>query len=233
MEDLKKEFEKAAAYIRAVALKLDTKDLTYLYARYKQAQEGPCNIAKPGFFDFQGKIKWEAWKELGEMDGMRAMEEYVAHVSMIAPEWQESSGDTSTTTHNMGVSVSRPAVVDIDIPDSVKTVFDWVKDGNLDALKAYKDEEFQVTDEEGMSPIHWASDRGFPNIVQYLIERGCDPNSRDGEKQTPLHYACSCGHKDVVIVLLKSGADRTLRDLDDLSPVDVANEEDVLSLLKA
>ena len=25
---------------------------------YLQVNEGPCNIPKPGFFDFQGKQKW-------------------------------------------------------------------------------------------------------------------------------------------------------------------------------
>jgi acyl-CoA-binding protein len=33
-----------------------------LYAFYKQAKEGPCNMQEPHFFDMAGKAKYEAWK---------------------------------------------------------------------------------------------------------------------------------------------------------------------------
>ena len=52
MEDseLREEFEDAAAYVRGIAGKLDSKDLLYFYARFKQSNEGPCNVPKPGLF---------------------------------------------------------------------------------------------------------------------------------------------------------------------------------------
>ena len=52
MEDseLREEFEDAAAYLRGIAGKLDSKDLLYFYARFKQSNEGPCNVPKPGLF---------------------------------------------------------------------------------------------------------------------------------------------------------------------------------------
>lgn len=31
---------------------------TQFYALYKQATAGPCNIAKPGFWDVTGRAKW-------------------------------------------------------------------------------------------------------------------------------------------------------------------------------
>ena len=38
-----------------IAAKLPADILLKFYARYKQAREGPCNIEKPGFFNFQAK----------------------------------------------------------------------------------------------------------------------------------------------------------------------------------
>lgn len=72
--DLKADFDRAAAYLRCIAGKLDISDLLFFYARFKQAKEGPCNTPKPGFFDFQGKQKWSAWKELGDANPERAMQ---------------------------------------------------------------------------------------------------------------------------------------------------------------
>ena len=72
--ELVEDFEKAAAYLRGIAGKLDSSDLLYLYARFKQANEGPCNAPKPGFFDFQGKQKWAAWKSLEDLSREQAMQ---------------------------------------------------------------------------------------------------------------------------------------------------------------
>jgi len=72
--DIKEQFEKAASFLRGIAGKLDSQDLLYFYARFKQANEGPCNVPKPGFFSFEGKQKWSAWKELGDLDRLSAMQ---------------------------------------------------------------------------------------------------------------------------------------------------------------
>jgi len=54
MEDLelKKRFDAAANFMRGVMAKpnLDNETLLYFYARFKQANEGPCNADKPSFF---------------------------------------------------------------------------------------------------------------------------------------------------------------------------------------
>ena len=72
--ELKLNFEQAAAYLRGIAGKLDSVSLLFFYARFKQANEGPCNAPKPGFFDFQGKQKWAAWKDLGDLSREQAMQ---------------------------------------------------------------------------------------------------------------------------------------------------------------
>jgi diazepam-binding inhibitor (GABA receptor modulator, acyl-CoA-binding protein) len=44
-------------------LNIPDKDLLILYSLYKQGTVGDCNTEKPGFLDFKGKAKWEAWNE--------------------------------------------------------------------------------------------------------------------------------------------------------------------------
>ena len=60
-------FENATEYVKTIIGKLTAEDLLFFYGRYKQATIGPCNVDKPSFFDFQGKEKWNAWKNLGDM----------------------------------------------------------------------------------------------------------------------------------------------------------------------
>ncbi|KAL5010592.1 hypothetical protein ScPMuIL_012897 [Solemya velum] len=47
------------------------------YGYYKQATEGPCTKAKPGFWDVYNRTKWESWKNNGQMPKEEAMNKYV------------------------------------------------------------------------------------------------------------------------------------------------------------
>ncbi|XP_059169997.1 acyl-CoA-binding domain-containing protein 5-like isoform X2 [Physella acuta] len=54
------------------------------YSYYKQATEGPCTSAKPGFWDLVNRKKWEAWSSLGNMDGEKAMLLYVDELKKVS-----------------------------------------------------------------------------------------------------------------------------------------------------
>ncbi|KFO33754.1 Enoyl-CoA delta isomerase 2, mitochondrial [Fukomys damarensis] len=62
-----------------------------LYALYKQATEGPCNVPKPSVFNFIGKAKWDAWNALGRLPKETAQQNYVEFVSCLSPSWESSS----------------------------------------------------------------------------------------------------------------------------------------------
>ncbi|XP_063777747.1 acyl-CoA-binding domain-containing protein 5 isoform X2 [Pseudophryne corroboree] len=53
------------------------------YSFYKQATQGPCNIARPGFWDPIGRYKWDAWNSLGDMSKEEAMIAYVDEMKKI------------------------------------------------------------------------------------------------------------------------------------------------------
>ena len=87
--ELQEQFESAAKYMAGVSSKLSPDTLLYFYARYKQAKIGPCDTDKPGFFNFQGKQKWSAWKSLGDMTTETAMQEYIEKLDEIDPDWDD------------------------------------------------------------------------------------------------------------------------------------------------
>ncbi|XP_036790629.1 acyl-CoA-binding domain-containing protein 5A isoform X2 [Oncorhynchus mykiss] len=53
------------------------------YSYYKQSTLGPCNTPRPGFWDPMGKVKWDAWNDLGEMPKEEAMIAYVDELKLI------------------------------------------------------------------------------------------------------------------------------------------------------
>lgn len=83
MADLKAQFEQAAKDLMALAERPDNETLLRLYALYKQGSDGDANGPKPGFFDFVGTAKFEAWEKLKGVASEEAMKKYVALVARL------------------------------------------------------------------------------------------------------------------------------------------------------
>jgi acyl-CoA-binding protein len=83
MPDLKIAFEQAAKDIQSLPERPDNDTLLRLYALYKQASEGDVGGAKPGFFDFVGTAKYEAWARLRGTGQDDAMQDYVDLVNRL------------------------------------------------------------------------------------------------------------------------------------------------------
>lgn len=77
MADLKALFEQAAKDVQALAERPDNDTLLRLYGLYKQGSEGDVSGPKPGFFDFVGTAKYEAWSKLQGTRQEQAMQHYV------------------------------------------------------------------------------------------------------------------------------------------------------------
>jgi acyl-CoA-binding protein len=83
MSDLKSQFEAASVAVKALPDRPDNDTLLQLYALYKQGAEGDVSGPKPGFFDFVGTAKYEAWAKLAGMNTDEAMKKYIALVKKL------------------------------------------------------------------------------------------------------------------------------------------------------
>ena len=83
MSDLKARFEQATKDIQALPERPDNDTLLRLYALYKQGSEGDVSGAKPGFFDFVGTAKYEAWAKLKGTGQDEAKQKYVDLVKKL------------------------------------------------------------------------------------------------------------------------------------------------------
>jgi acyl-CoA-binding protein len=83
MADLDTEFEQASINVKQLSERPDNDTLLRLYALYKQGAEGDVNGPKPGFFDFVGTAKYEAWTKLKGTSQDEAKKKYVALVKKL------------------------------------------------------------------------------------------------------------------------------------------------------
>ncbi len=85
MSDLIDAFEKAQRDVKTLAVKPDDATLLRLYALYKQGHVGNVQGEKPGFFDFVGAAKYEAWGKLEGISQDEAKQQYVDLVNQLLP----------------------------------------------------------------------------------------------------------------------------------------------------
>lgn len=236
-DSLTSKFGRATRYIRQYGSDLDSKKMLFFYGRYKQVKEGPCNIPKPGMLQFEAKQKWEAWKSLGKMNKEKAMLEYISEVDTLYPNWldtikEKGLTDVSSFSHIGGRTVSKMHAPEKD-ENTSWTIFDTCKEGRMkDLVQALENgTDVNVCDEEGMSLLHWACDRGHEDIVDILLSKNCDVNLRATDGQTPLHYAVSCEYMSIVQRLLEHHADPSIKCNEGETPADVTDNQAILQLL--
>ncbi|MCP1375436.1 acyl-CoA-binding protein [Dyella lutea] len=85
MSDLRHAFERAAEDVKRLGTRPDNDTLLKLYALFKQGSEGDVHGEPPGFFDFVGTAKYEAWAKLRGTPSDEAMQRYIALVERLLP----------------------------------------------------------------------------------------------------------------------------------------------------
>jgi ankyrin repeat protein len=87
-----------------------------------------------------------------------------------------------------------------------------LKTQQIELAKSYiqdseKLDDINVKDAESASPITYASEQGYYEIVEMLLAKGASVFDRADMQRQPLHKACSGGHLEIVKLLIKHGAD--------------------------
>lgn len=83
MSELTSAFEAAAAQAKDLPSKPDNETLLKLYAFYKQATAGDVQGKRPGFTDFTGRAKYDAWSEVQGLSAEQAMQKYIDLVNRL------------------------------------------------------------------------------------------------------------------------------------------------------
>jgi diazepam-binding inhibitor (GABA receptor modulating acyl-CoA-binding protein) len=73
-------FESAAIAVKSLTQRPDDNTMLQLYALYKQGSSGDVSGSKPGFFDFVGVAKYEAWEKL---QGTSQEEAQAAYIELV------------------------------------------------------------------------------------------------------------------------------------------------------
>jgi acyl-CoA-binding protein len=77
MSEQASDFERAAQAAKSLPERPDDQTMLRLYALYKQGAGGDVQGSKPGFFDFVGSAKYEAWEKLRGTAPADAQRQYV------------------------------------------------------------------------------------------------------------------------------------------------------------
>jgi ankyrin repeat protein len=127
-----------------------------------------------------------------------------------------------------------PELLEEDIPSTITTVaavdpetlrittealFSAVEDEDLEAIKAQLvlGAPIDAVDDLGFTVLHYATDAGQLEIVEFLIASGCEIDKRcqSTDRPTALYLAClkkHIKHRAIAKVLLDAGADPNIKD---------------------
>ena len=80
---LEDNFKDAADRVTKLPKRPPNDILLQLYALYKQSLKGDINDKRPGFADFEGRVKFDAWNKLKGKSPEEAMQEYIDLVQQL------------------------------------------------------------------------------------------------------------------------------------------------------
>ncbi|XP_060597274.1 uncharacterized protein LOC132751156 isoform X2 [Ruditapes philippinarum] len=99
-------------------------------------------------------------------------------------------------------------------------LLDKIENHDIEGVKQIlsRDTDLKV-DRKGDTPIHLAARKGYFDIIEILIKKGCNVNQKNQNGFAALHYAARDGRMDIVNFLLKSGADPNIKNKDGDAPI--------------
>lgn len=102
-------------------------------------------------------------------------------------------------------------------------------DNKIDVVRAkYEErpEDLNVSDNAGNTPLQIASLEGYVDIVEFLLSKNCEVDSKNIDKETALIDAVENGHVDVVQLLLENGANPRLGNAKGDEPYELVPQDD-------
>jgi len=249
LDELQEDFTRASAYVGASS-SLSNKSKLELYGCYKQVMCGDCTQGRP--WGMEASMKWESWHQQSGASKADAMRRYILALDEAVPAWRmgeqstisrprhagpkEGSGPTTGPTVSLLQCIGDPEQANDVDATPIGQLCEKIAKDETDAAKEIlsKTPDFAVsTDKDGMTPLHWACDRGCIGMVQFLLELGMNNstveqqlNARDGSGDTPLHFAVLTDNLEIAKLLLECRADPNVKNGEGDSAMDIADGED-------
>lgn len=119
---------------------------------------------------------------------------------------------------------ARVEAVDVNGYRAVHVAAQYGQTAFLNHIVAKYHAEFDVPDNDGRSPLHWAAYKGYSDTIRLLLFRDAYQGRQDKEGCTPLHWAALRGNADACTVLLHAGMKEELlvKDKAGFTPVQLA-----------
>ncbi|KAH8673793.1 hypothetical protein BX600DRAFT_509023 [Xylariales sp. PMI_506] len=131
-----------------------------------------------------------------------------------APMQPASKGTVATAKLN-SQEMEMGSIPGADAP-AQEDIMQLARVGDVPAMeKLFEQGEYDATftDDEGITPLHWAAINNQFAMVKYLIEKGADINRKGGDSvATPLQWAAQRSNYYTVNLLLQHGADPLITD---------------------
>ncbi|KAI9303347.1 acyl CoA binding protein-domain-containing protein [Cunninghamella echinulata] len=212
-------FESAFDYLNTHKINVSKENKLKFYGYFKQATTGDCTLGKPSLFEFVARAKWDAWNNLKGMTSSDAMEAYVVLLESLNVGWTrqgeyEYKEESEEIENDMGDTIMS-SLAHGEEEDHQDDLISYAKQNKLDKVKErvkeFK-EPINVKDEQGLTALHHACDRGYLDLVKLLIDLGANINEQTDDLETPLHFACISEQLLVAQYLLDHGCDVSIVD---------------------
>ncbi|KAK9053429.1 hypothetical protein SSX86_030063 [Deinandra increscens subsp. villosa] len=133
----------------------------------------------------------------------------VDHVRQTALHWAAVRGSVAAADvllHNG----ARVEAADVNGYRAVHVAAQYGQTSFLNCIVAKYHADFDVPDNDGRTPLHWAAYKGFADTVRLLLFWDAFQGKQDKEGCTPLHWAALRGNLEACVVLVHAGTKQEL-----------------------
>ncbi len=229
MPDVDEEsFNRAAERVRAGAIANSSDaDKLHLYGLYSVALKGAPTGPAPSAFNIRESAKYSAWVDASQLSPEQARAEYVKLAERLENLKQGGRGNTferqAPTGFDIGGGSGRAPKLDL---------CHWASIGDIRSVQyCLRQESPDYRDEDGLTPLMRAADRGYLEVVDALLDASADLELKDEDGSTALHYAAICGHAVIAGVLILAGADLEAKDGDGATPLELAADAETKAVI--
>ncbi|MFH1197291.1 MAG: ankyrin repeat domain-containing protein [bacterium] len=117
---------------------------------------------------------------------------------------------------------------------SAQDIFDAARTGNLEKVKELVEKNaglVNLKNQNGTTPLHFASSGKHLEVQKYLIEKGADVNAQETDLSTPLHYAAVRNHIEGASLLIEKGANIDALDNENHTPLHLAAQYGIVDIV--